>query len=112
MQVVDLLAPMPQSAGTQPTQEGQRLRVNTIPGLTLEHTCLKVETLVDLDLCLATARTRSCNWGPSPENSATLTALPNRAHAFLRVALHNRKTGWLSFLHVVDLAGELAVDYY
>lgn len=34
---------------------------------------------------------------------------PNRAHLFLRVAVHNGRTGNLSILHVLDLIGDVPV---
>jgi len=96
-QVVDLLAPEPLSAVSP------NLHLRRIPGLCLEHTCLKVESVADLNATLAFARSRSCNWAPS---GGSQHALPNRAHSFVRVVLHNKQHSWLSLLHVVDLAGD------
>lgn len=85
-----------------------QVQISRTPGLTLEHTCFRVESLEDADVTLSYARSRSCNWGHSHSQASThssMVPLPNFAHAFVRVLLVHNKTSCMSALHVVDLAG-------
>jgi acyl-CoA reductase-like NAD-dependent aldehyde dehydrogenase len=81
--------------------------------MTLEHTCLEINSLEDADTAIAFARMQSNNWGRggSKQHSRAIRrchlALRNKAHAFIRLILIDRQKGCLSMLHIVDLAGVL-----
>ena len=76
------------------------------PGLALEHTAIRVESLVDSDKVLAFARSRSVSWGECKSQPGLMTAVPNRGHSFVRVIVNDRCNHRFSMLHLVDLAGE------
>lgn len=107
--MIDLLAAeAPRGGGPAPTSPGH-VHVRQAPGLVLEHTTVRIDSLADADAVAAFARSRSVNWGDcAPPLGGLLAALPNRGHAFVRLLVHNRERGWMSLLHLVDLAGVLS----
>ena len=106
MQLVDLLQPAEAGRMSPPVS------LSRAPGtFVLANTCLRIESVNDADTALAFARTRSVNWGLGPSAEADFSALPNRAHAFVRVVLMDTHTGTVSALHIVDLAGASPVFF-
>jgi hypothetical protein len=111
--VIDLLQPPHKSSAATAASEAReslqsQIQISRTSGLTLEHTCVRVESLEDADVTLAFARSRSCNWGHSHSQASTHSSIvpfPNCAHAFVRVVLVQNKTSCLSTLHIIDLAG-------
>eukprot|EP00892_Ulva_mutabilis_P001593 jgi/Ulvmu1/11434/UM076_0008.1 len=104
-EVVDLLAAHQPSGSTATHASPARVAVRGTPGLSLEHTAVRIDSLADADTAAAYARTRSVNWGTCGPRRDLLTLLPNRGHAFARLLVHNRQEGWMALLHVVDLIG-------
>jgi hypothetical protein len=111
-QVVDLLAvDAPGSQvrrhhlSSRPRSAPSRVAVPGIPGLALEHTAIRIESLLDADKVLAYARTRSVSWGECKSPAELVTAVPNQGHSFVRIILNDRDNNRFSMLHIVDLAG-------
>lgn len=101
--MVDLLAGHRRQGGPPPP-----VSVRLAPGLVLEHTAVRIDSLADADAVAAYARGRSVNWGECAPPGGLVAALPNRGHAFARVLVHNRDRGWMALLHIVDLVGASA----
>ena len=105
LQVIDLLAGEQATAGAAGRAPEARVHMRGTPGLALEHTAVRIDSLADADTATAYARTRSVNWGSCDKRPGLMTALPNRGHAFVRLLVHNRQEGWMGLLHIVDLIG-------
>jgi hypothetical protein len=110
VQVIDLLkASDQQSLGrhiwNSQAFTSQQLKIPQVPGLIVEHTCVRLESLDDAEAAIAYSRRRSANWGACKQHDSPLAALPNVAHAFTRLLVHNLQKGWIATVHIVDLAG-------
>ena len=105
LQVIDLLAGEQATGGAAGRAPEARVHMRGTPGLALEHTAVRIDSLADADTATAYARTRSVNWGSCDKRPGLMTALPNRGHAFVRLLVHNRQQGWMGLLHIVDLIG-------
>ena len=62
--------------------------------------CVAIESLSDALQAIAVGRSRSENWTQDPVKG-TYAALPNRAHAFVRVTLYDARRRRVSALHLV-----------
>jgi hypothetical protein len=111
-QVIDLLSPAASTGENTSSFLPPCCKNVRVPGMALEHTCLGIDSFEDAETALAFARARSKNWGYHASERCKATrgcrkVLRNRAHAFVRLVLIDRNKGWLSMLHLVDLAGVL-----
>jgi hypothetical protein len=110
VQVIDLLKTSDQQSLGRHTWNSQafashQLKISQVPGLIIEHTCIRLESLDDAEAAIAYSRRRSANWGACKQHDGPLAALPNVAHAFTRLLVHNLQKGWIATVHMVDLAG-------
>ncbi|KAK9814371.1 hypothetical protein WJX72_004732 [[Myrmecia] bisecta] len=69
---------------------------------------VEVASAAEAHAALLQAQTRSCNWGSDAASS--LTALPNRAHTFVRITLYDAQQQRVSTLHIVDLVGSQSLS--
>jgi hypothetical protein len=100
--VTDLLVPPPQQAGGKAAPSEEATSDHLLKFVNVR--CESFSTAVAL---LGAGMARSANFCET--KSQDLLVRPNRAHLFLRVAVHNARSGNLSILHVLDLIGDVPV---
>ena len=70
--------------------------------------CVMIDSLSDALQAIELGRARSENWQLDPAEQVH-TALPNRAHGFVRLTLYDGRRRRVSALHLVDLVGNCSL---
>eukprot|EP00750_Incisomonas_marina_P007253 INCI14784.12.p1 GENE.INCI14784.12~~INCI14784.12.p1 ORF type:complete len:1108 (+),score=208.95 INCI14784.12:79-3324(+) len=99
--VTDLLVPPTGGARVADSEEATAEHL-------LKFVNVRAETFSTAVALLSTGMSRSANFCHSRGEDQLVR--PNRAHLFLRLAVHNSHTGNLSILHVLDLIGDVPVN--